>query len=220
MLTEIERGDSLAESVLQRITEAIITGEITSDDKLVEAHVAEQLGVSRGPVREAFRRLEQMGVVEKVHHRGTFVSALNKQTIEDLYRVRASLEALAARILAERNNPKDVNRLREKLRQMEMAIDSGRTAQLFKEDAAFHDTLIELSQNGLLNEIWSPVSIQMRRVLLIKRERPYESLAEVVEVHRPIVEAIAAGDADRAEAAAKKHVSVSAKHFWDTYRPE
>lgn len=220
MLAEIDRGDSLVESVLQRITDAIITGEIAPDDKLVEARLADQLGVSRGPVREAFRRLEQMGIVEKVPYRGTFVSALSRQDIEDLYQVRTSLEALAARIVAERNDAEDVKKLKEKVRQMEQAIESGHSTQLFREDAAFHDTLIALSQNGLLSEIWRPVSIQMQRVILIKRERPYDSLMEVVEVHRPIVEAIASGDADRAEAAAKKHVSVSAEHFWDSYQPD
>lgn len=220
LLEEIERGDSLVEVVLQKITEAIATGQIESDNKLVEARLAEQLGVSRGPVREAFRRLEQMGLVEKIPYRGTFVTELNRQDIQDLYRVRAALEGLAARTLAERHNTADAQRLQAFLSEMQQAIEEERPSELFLRDAAFHDALIELTENRLLGEAWQPVSIRMKRIILLKRERPYRTLHEVVKVHQPLVEAIVAGDVDRAEEEARRHVSVSAQNFWAAYRAD
>lgn len=217
MLEEIERGDSLVEIVLQKITDAIATGQIEPDHKLIEARLAEQLGVSRGPVREAFRRLEQMGLVEKIPYRGTFVTELDHQDIKDLYRVRAALEGLAARMLAERRNTQDGQRLQEFLAQMQQAIEEERPSELFLHDAAFHDALIELTGNRLLTEAWQPVSIRMKRIILLKRERPYRTLHEIVNVHRPLVEAIVAGNPDRAEDEARRHVLVSAQNFWATY---
>ena len=218
MLGEIDRGESLVEIVLQRMTDAIVAGEIGPDEKLVEARLAQQLGVSRGPVREAVRRLEQMGLVEKVPYLGTFVTGMSREDIEELYEVRAPLEALAARILAERENPQDVSRLREIIHDMQKAIEQDRPSQLFFHDAAFHDTLIELTENKLLAEIWKLVSIQMRRIILMKRERPYHSLHDVVAVHQPIVDAIASKDPERAAAEARRHVTVSLNNFWKSYR--
>lgn len=208
------------EIVLQKITDAIATGQIESDNKLVEARLAEQLGVSRGPVREAFRRLEQMGLVEKIPYRGTFVTELNPQDIRDLYLVRAVLEGLAARTLAERRNAKDAERLQECLSQMQQAIKEERPSELFLRDAAFHDALIALTENRLLAEAWQPVSVHMKRIILLKRERPYRTLDEVVNVHRPLIEAIVAGDPDRAEEETRRHVAVSAQNFWATYQAD
>ena len=218
MLGEIDRGESLVEIVLQRMTDAIVSGEIAPDEKLVEARLAQQLGVSRGPVREAVRRLEQMGLVEKVPYHGTFVTGMSRQDVEELYEVRATLEALAARILAQRDNPADIAHLRKIVQEMQKAIELDRPSQLFFHDADFHDALITLTENRLLAEIWKLVSIQMRRIILLKRERPYHSLEEVVAVHQPIVEAIASKDPQRAEAEARRHVDVSLKNFWDTYQ--
>lgn len=220
MLGEIDRGESLVEIVLQRVTDAIVAGEIGPDEKLVEARLAQQLGVSRGPVREAVRRLEQMGLVEKVPYMGTFVTGMSRQDIEELYEVRAELEALAARRLAAGENKANVARLRAIVQEMRKAIEADRPSQLFFHDAAFHDALIELTENKLLNEIWKRVSIQMRRIILLKRERPYRSLQDVVAVHLPIIEAIASHDPERAAAEAKRHVEVSHENYWATYQSD
>src|SRR5689334_6479515 len=108
---QIARSDPLVEVVRQQITQAIITGVLKPGDKLVEARLGEQLGVSRVPLREAFRRLEQIGLVEKIPNRGTFVSTLNEQDVKELHTVRELHEGLAARLLAERTDPAAVARL-------------------------------------------------------------------------------------------------------------
>lgn len=220
MFSEIQRGESLVEVILQRVTDAIVSGELRPDEKLVEARLAQDLGVSRGPVREAVRRLEQMGLVEKVPYMGTFVRGVSRQDIEELYEVRAELEGLAARKLATRKDPQHVAELRAILKKMEKAMKAERPSQLFLQDAAFHDTLIHLTENKLLSEIWNLVGTQLRRIILLKRDRPYHSLDEVIAVHVPIVEAIAGGDPQCAEAEARRHVEISYADFWSTYQAD
>jgi DNA-binding GntR family transcriptional regulator len=107
------------------MTTAIVTGTLASGDKLVETRLGEQLGVSRGPIREAFRRLEQMGLVEKIPYRGTFVTTLTDNDINELNTVRMPLEGIAARILAERNDTQAVERLRAILNTMRAVAGSG-----------------------------------------------------------------------------------------------
>lgn len=212
-LKYIERGDPLVEVVLQEITEAIVSGRLQPDDKLVETKLGEQLGVSRGPVREAFRRLEQMGLVEKIPYRGTFVSKLSEHDIKELHSVRGPLEGLAARILAERGDPQDIAKLEEILAEMRRVAASGDASRMIILDVNFHDTLIELSEHKLLREIWAPVSVRLHRFLLLKRQRLYRTLMEASRLHEPIVQAIAAGEVEQAEAAARGHVNAAREHL-------
>jgi DNA-binding GntR family transcriptional regulator len=208
---KIDRTDFLAESVLQQITDAIVTGRLRPGDKLVEARYARQLGVSRGPVREAIRRLEQMGLVEKTPYRGAFVSQLTQRDIEELHNMRELLEGLAARLLVERRDPQAVARLQAILNEMHQAAISGEQGRVIALDTDFHGALIELSGHKLLREVWAIVSGRLRRFLILKRQRLYRTLEEAVQLHEPIVGAIAAGDADRAEAEARHHVFEAAQ---------
>jgi DNA-binding GntR family transcriptional regulator len=203
---KIERTDPLAERVLQQITDAIVTGRLRPGDKIVETRLGEQLGVSRGPVREAIRHLEQMGLVEKVPYRGTFVSRLTQRDIEELHKMRELLEGLAARLLAERGDPQAVAKLQAILDEMRQAAISGEPSRMIALDADFHDTLIELSEHKLLREVWRIVSGRLRRFLVLRRHRLYSTLEEAVQLHESVVWAIAAGDAEQAEAKTRRHV--------------
>jgi DNA-binding GntR family transcriptional regulator len=218
---EIERTDPLAKSVLQQITEAIVSGRLRPGDKLVEAHLARQLGVSRGPVREAIRRLEQMGLAEKIPYRGAFVPRLTQRDIEELHSMRELLEGFAARLLAERCDPQAVSKLQAILDEMRQVAIFGEQRRIITLDIGFHGALIELSEHKLLGEVWAIVSGRLRRFLVLKRQRLYSTLEEAVELHEPIVEAIAAGDAERAEAEAQHHVCEAAQLLenWETLAP-
>jgi DNA-binding GntR family transcriptional regulator len=205
-LKQIERSDPLVEVVLQQIADGIIAGHLRPGDKLVEAKLGEQLGVSRGPVREAFRRLEQMGLVEKIPNRGAFVSTLTDRDVEELHTARELIEGLAARQLAAQRNPQAITRLEEILQEMRQTAAAGDQNRMIALDADFHDALVKLCGHKLLGDIWEIVRVHLRRFLLLKRKRLYRTLAEAAPLHEPIVEAIAAGDPDRAEAEARRHV--------------
>ncbi len=208
----IIRSDSLVEVVIQQITDAIVTGRLQPGDKLVEAPMGQQLGVSRAPLREAFRRLEQIGLVEKIPNRGTFVSTLTERDVKELHNVRELLEGLAARLLAERRDPQVTERLNAILDAMRRAADEGDPSRMIRLDADFHEALIELSGHKLLGELWVVMGARLRRFLLLKRQRLYPSLADAAPLHEPIVQAIAAGDPARAEAQARKHVRDAAQN--------
>jgi GntR family transcriptional regulator of gluconate operon len=202
----IERPDPLVEVVVQQIANGIIAGSLRSGDKLVETKLGEQLGVSRGPVREAFRRLEQIGLVEKIPHHGTFVSTLTQRDVEELYSVRESIEGLAARLLATRRDPQAIARLQAILEEMRQCAETGNQERMITVDADFHAALVKLSDHKLLSEIWKIVDLRLRRFLLLKRQRLYRTLAEAALLHEPIVQAIVAGDPDRAQTEARHHV--------------
>lgn len=203
---QIDRADPLVETVLAQIMDAIVAGRLQSGDKLVEARLGEQLGVSRGPIREAFRRLEQLGLVEKIPYRGTFVSELTERDVEDLHRVRERLEGLAAQLVAESHDTEAIATLEALLNEMREAAATGDHGRMMALDADFHDALFKFSSNGLLREIWVTVGARLRRFLLLKRRHLYPSLDKMVRMHEPIVRAISEGDPDRAEAEARHHV--------------
>lgn len=213
IFVQIERADSLVEVVLQKISDAIVSGHLLPGDRLVEAQLGEQLGVSRGPVREAIRRLEQMGLVEKVPYRGTFVSRLSDRDIEELHRVRATLEGLAARLLAEHRDPNAIAALNGIIAEMRQAAPRGEQGRMTTLDSDFHDALVRLTGNKLLNEVWEVVSVRLRRYLILKRHRYYRELSQVPSMHEPIVRAIESGDPDAAAEAAQRHVIEASRHF-------
>lgn len=205
-LEPIERSVSAAQKVSRQITQAIVRGELEPGQRLVEATIGEQLGVSRSPVREAFHELEQLGLVEKIPYRGVFVSTLTRDDVRELYTIREPLEGLAARLLAARNDEDAAAELQHILDAMAEAVAVGDQRRVTELNADFHDTLIGLTTHRLLQEIWPIVGSRMRRFLFLSEPRSDMALREVVSLHEPIVQAIAAGDPERAEAEARQHV--------------
>ena len=197
---------SLVASVLLRITDDIVAGRLMPGDRIVEERMAEQLGVSRNPVRDALHRLEQMGLIEKVPYRGSFVATLTAEDIQELHVVRSPLEGLAAEILAEQRDPAALARLAAILAEMRQAAAAGDQAKIVALDVDFHDALIHLTGNKLLREVWSTVNLKLRRFILLKRQRMYATLEEAVAIHQVILEAITSGSADRAAAEVRSHI--------------
>lgn len=214
-LQQIERGD-LVNNVVRQIIEAIVKGRLHPGDQLVEMAVAEQLGVSRGPVREAIRRLEQMGVIEKIPYRGAFVSVLTTRDVKELHDLREPLEGLAARLLAEQRGPEAAAKLAaiiDRMRNVDPADDPSLMVTL---DAGFHDALIKLSEHKLLQELWVTISVRLHTFLLLKQDRLYGTPAEAAALHEPIIKAIAESNPRRAEQEARHHVaSAGRQHVID-----
>lgn len=212
---QIERGD-LVDSVVHELTEAIVKGRIHPGDQLVEMEVGKQLGVSRGPVREAIRRLEQMGIVEKIPYRGAFVSVLTTRDVKELHDLREPLEGLAAGLVAARRPAEGAAALAQIIEEMRHVDPDGDQYLMINLDAGFHDTLVQLSGHKLLQELWATISVRLRTFLLLKTERMYASPIEAAALHEPIIEAIAQGDVKRAEREARRHVaSAGRQHVLD-----
>jgi GntR family transcriptional regulator of gluconate operon len=208
MLRPLDAPRSLAEDAADRIREQILAGGFVQGEHLVEARIAEQLNVSRGPVREAFKLLRSEGLLLEEPRRGTFVVSLSAGDVREIYGVRAAIEGRAARLIASRRDPAATAELRALLSSIVSAAAADDVAAVYRQDLAFHDAVCRLSGNARLHEVFARY-VPMLRALLHVDERMQESLTVVAEQHRPIVDAIEAGDVDGAMAHAEQHCDVA-----------
>ena len=195
---------SLAEDAADRIRAQILSGGFAQGEHLVEAKIAEQLAISRGPVREAFKLLRAEGLLNEEPRRGTFVVSLTANDVREIYGLRAALEGRAARILARVRDPKGLGRLRELADQIDAAVATGDSAAVSRADLAFHQGLCELCGNARILEVFDRY-VPTLRALLRLDELVLRSLDEVSLQHRPFVEAIQAGDEDTAARLLAEH---------------
>jgi DNA-binding GntR family transcriptional regulator len=198
---------SMKDAIVSQLREEIASGTIAFGEKLSEARLAQRFGVSRMPVREALKELEAAGCVAIEHRRGTFVRRLSRREILDLYEVREAVECMAARLCADRATNDIVARLDEVMFAMGAAAQSGDAEGYIATDERLHELIMEGAGNSPLAAYYRLLVQQLHRGLLssivTRREgRMERSLAE----HRALVGAIAARDAQAAEAAMRAHV--------------
>jgi GntR family transcriptional regulator, gluconate operon transcriptional repressor len=209
-LQPLQAPRSLAEDAADMLRDRILAGGYRPGEHLVEARIAEQLNVSRGPVREAFKLLRAEGLLEEEPRRGTFVVSLTADDVREIYGLRAAIEGRAARLLAERRDPDIAGELRTLLTRIEDAVAGEDAAAVFRHDLAFHDGLCRLSGNARLHEVFTRY-VPMLRALLPLDERIYSSLGDVAQQHLPVVEAIERGEAEAAAARAQEHCDHAAE---------
>jgi len=190
----------------QALRDAIVSGELLPSERLVEEDLARRLGVGRGAVRMALVRLEHDGLVERERNRGARVRRVSEAEAVEILEVRAALESLAARKAAQRATPKDVRELRAILREMGAKRERGDLMAVSDANARLHRRIVEISGHRTVSRVSGMlisqiVRFQYRTVLL--PGRPDRSHRE----HAAIVDAIAAGDAEGAERAMRRHLS-------------
>jgi DNA-binding GntR family transcriptional regulator len=201
-LTEIART-SFADSAYRQIWELIVSGRFGGGDQLVETRLAQQLGTSRGPVREALKRLREDGLVVEELHRGVFVKAFSVDDIVDLYNVRIGLETVAIR-LATRHRCSTAS-LRADIGEMAEAAEQGDLPLLSSRELAFHQTLCELSENEYVGALFRSISARMR-VALELDSAEYDARLELAGDHERLVEAMEAGDEEEAVLRLHRHI--------------
>jgi GntR family transcriptional regulator of gluconate operon len=195
---------SLVEDAADVIREQILQGGFRQGEHLVEARIAEQLHVSRGPVREAFKLLRAEGLLAEEPRRGTFVVSLTSEDVRAIYGLRAAVEGRAALLLASERDPDALVELHRLLEGIESAARAGDVSAVFRRDLEFHDGLCRLSGNARIHEVFVRY-VPMLRALLRLDERVLASLDQAAMEHRPIVDAIDAGEPDRARRLAEDH---------------
>ncbi|WP_309131539.1 GntR family transcriptional regulator [Brevibacterium sp.] len=201
---------TLREGALAQIRDAILAGHLKPGTPLGEVAVSEQLGVSRGTVRESFRTLQQEGLIEPFG-RGLRVKLMTGIEIEELFLVRAELESLAIEQVLQRD---DKDELVEAIaEQLPPGSEAKLTyAQRLDRDLAFHRALVRSSGIGLLIRMWTNLENSARVVVLAHQNSdvvPYMGR----DHHSPIVEAMRNGDAAAARTALQSHMRASAKFF-------
>jgi len=190
--------------VYERLRQAIVSGEMEPGASLVESAVAARYGISRTPVREALRRLEQDGLVER-GDRGMRVRTRSPEEILEIYEVRIVLEASAARAAAERGSRLDLMRIRHAREEME-AADSGDAAAMAATNRAFHRAIWAASHNGTLVDLLSRLDSHLVRypATTLTSEGRWPT---VLREHAEMLRAIEAGDADKAAHVAGEHMT-------------
>ena len=200
----------LREVVCESLRSAISKGVLKPGERLMEIQLAEELGVSRTPVREAIRMLELEGYVVRLPRRGTYVSSLTIRDVNEVFEIRTSLESLAAALASERITDEEMDNLQRFLVQFANDIKNGDMEHIVDTDMKFHDALYKASRNDRLVGIISNLRDQLTRFRTTSMSYPGRLKASLNE-HRSLVEAIAQGDADAAKAAAEFHMEQSEK---------
>ena len=196
--------------VLERLRALILTGEYGPDERLIEEQLAERLGVSRTPVRQALTMLEAEGLVEITPNRGATVCSFSIEDVWDIYDLRAVLEGHAARRAAGRIERRELERLRELAREMEglpgqFDDHEEEIRALVALNQVFHGTIVEASRNRRLERL---INRTVEIPLMFKAFYWYTSHERTISnhYHRQILEALENGDADRAEIIMREHV--------------
>jgi DNA-binding GntR family transcriptional regulator len=205
-------GQSVVDYTVDTITKSILEGHFAPGQRLIEAELTQRLRVSRGPLREALRRLAADGLIDLEPFRGATVTRVSRAELDDMFEVRAALECLAARLAAERIGREDNRARAKKLRDSIVPLRSGEMPSYLEENDAFHKELVELSGNSFLKRhvYVSQFQLPTLRAALFRILTP-ALVAQSVAQHRDIVDAILAGDPRRAQRAMEAHVRRTAE---------
>jgi DNA-binding GntR family transcriptional regulator len=210
-VTSRSTRSTAVDAVVSAIVEAIKVGRYVPGQRLVEADLTEELGVSRGPLREAFGRLAAEGLLEIEPYRGALVRRMTRDDLRDLYQVREAVEgqaaALAAARIDEGGNRARLTRALAEMSEQHGGLDIPGYMDISEH---FHSLIVELSGNELLAHVVAQLQVQAFRLF-------YRSLADAtareksVTDHEAVAAAVLAGDPSRAERAMRRHVRHTAQ---------
>jgi DNA-binding GntR family transcriptional regulator len=206
-LTRISRtnGGRAGLAVYDALREAIVTAELEPGQQVSENEIADKLGVSRTPVREALARLRDDQLVQIVPQLGTFVSRISVSGVDDAQFLREALECSAVRLAAERADAADVAELGILIQRQEAARDAADASAFFVLDDELHSTLCELSGRPIAWTIVARANGHLNRVRRLSLAEP-RYIAEMIEEHKAVVDAVGQADPDLAENALRHHL--------------
>jgi len=205
---DIRRADKIAEDLEQ----LILTGEFPDGKRLDEVKLADQFGVSRTPVREAFQKLVVSGLVEQIPRRGVFVCQPGPVELLEMFEYMAEIEAVCGRLSANRITDAALELLQEANAKCQAALEGGDIDKYYRENERFHKIIYNQSRNEFLEQEALRLHRRLkpyRRVQLHLRGRMKQSFAE----HNAIVQAINDGNPDQAANALRSHVAVQGEKF-------
>ncbi len=195
----------LRDVVFNTLRKAILTGELKPGERLMEIHLANRLGVSRTPIREAIRKLELEGLVIMIPRRGAEVAQITEKNLKDVLEVRRALDALCVELACDRISADEEEQLREACDEFERATETKDATIIAKADVEFHDIIVQATGNQRLIQLINNLSEQMYRYRFeyIKDENRHDNL---ISEHRMIYEGIVNRDKEKAAQAAKLHI--------------
>ncbi|MDE6387875.1 MAG: GntR family transcriptional regulator [Lachnospiraceae bacterium] len=195
----------LRDVVFNTLRKAILTGELKPGERLMEIHLANRLGVSRTPIREAIRKLELEGLVIMIPRRGAEVAQITEKSLKDVLEVRRALDALCVELACDRIDEEATEQLKKACEEFESATETKDATIIAKADVELHDIIVKATGNQRLIQLINNLSEQMYRYRFeyIKDENRHDNL---VDEHRMIYESIVKHDKEGAARAAKLHI--------------
>ena len=207
---KLDSYQPLREVVCESLREAIRSGVLKPGERIMEIQLAEELGVSRTPVREAIRKLELEGYVVMMPRRGTYVASMSIRDINEIFELRTALESLSNGLAADHITDEELEHLQRLLVIIGGYIKEGNIEKIVETDIEFHDMMYHAARNTRLVGIISNLRDQLTRFRTLSMSYPGR-LEATIEEHRLIVEAIARGDRKAASKAAERHMENSEK---------
>ena len=209
----------LRDVVFNTLRQAILTGELKPGERLMEIHLANRLGVSRTPIREAIRKLELEGLVTMIPRRGAEVAQITEKSMKDVLEVRRTLDALSAELACERISKEEEDALLKACQDFEEAVKTKDAIIIAKADVALHDIIAAATGNQRLIQLINNLAEQMYRYRFeyIKDTSQHE---QIIKEHRIIYESIVNKDKEAASNMAKTHIDNQEKAVINRIRME
>ncbi|MBQ5660566.1 MAG: GntR family transcriptional regulator [Lachnospiraceae bacterium] len=195
----------LRDVVFQTLRKAILKGELQPGERLMEVQLANRLGVSRTPIREAIRKLELEGLVTMIPRRGAEVAEITEKNMRDVLEVRRALEELAVKIACEKITEEELERLGKVAKKFRNVMHGDDLMKITEADVEFHEIIYEATGNARLIQILSNLREQMYRYR-VEYLKDYNSHGILAEEHDEIVKALCERDTDRASRAIISHI--------------
>jgi DNA-binding GntR family transcriptional regulator len=204
-LSAIPERKPLGHHVFENLKQAIVRGDFSPGNRLVESRIAEAMGISRTPVREAIHKLEREGLIRKLPRGGFSVSNLTREEIEETFGIRSVLESYAARLAALKHQQEELVPLEEKVEEFQYFLNRGEMEALLKINTEFHGLLYAMSRSPKLIKMINDLQDQIyrfRRIIL-----KVETMAKMSnDDHRQMLSAMKKRDADRVETLVRQHI--------------
>jgi DNA-binding GntR family transcriptional regulator len=214
----VQQGRVLADTVRASLREAILKGYFEFGERIDQDQIAQELEVSRTPVREALQSLEYEGFVQIRPHYGAFIPIVTPSDVREVYEVRALLESEVVRrvtLLVPEDLLDELDRLQA---DSQSELDAGNIAKSFDSDVRFHQTLVDLVDNGLIKDVLDGLTNRISMVRRLAQLRPGVHLQESVNEHRAIIQAIRRRDAGEAARLMALHLSTSSLRIQELAR--
>jgi DNA-binding GntR family transcriptional regulator len=206
----IEEPRLLSEDIADSIKTAIIKGKFKPGEKISEGDLAESMGISRTPLREAFRKLENEGFIEIIPRKGAVVTGISHREMNDLYEIKSTLEGLAARLASANMKDKDIIKLEKINDELKDHIDRNDLEAFYQAHTKFHEVFVKLSENRRLIRMISNLNDHFKRFGIVSMTLPgqYES---AIKQHEGIIRAFKSGDEKVVEEKVRTNVMTGGK---------
>jgi len=211
---KIEEPKLLSEDIAESIKKAIIRGKFKPGEKISEGELAESMGTSRTPLREAFRKLENEGFIEIIPRKGAVVTEIYPEEASDLYQIKSVLEGLAAKLAMSRITEKEIDKLEKINEDLKSLIDKNDIEMFYKTHQRFHEVFVKSSGNDRLIQMVRNLNDHFKRYGIVSLTLPGQ-FESATRQHAEIVEAFRQGDEKQVEAKVRKNVMTGGRVLVD-----